>query len=134
MKSILHDKKEGNCFLCMMLWGDDSCKVTEEHHIFFGDGRRKMSEKYGMKVQLCIPHHRTSKEAVHQNIKMSRMLQEYAQREFEKKWPEKDFYGIFGRNYVEKEDMSEESGTEYVKSESVAGFRKIEDGIEGMDW
>lgn len=129
MKSILHDKKEGNCFLCMMLWGDDSCKVTEEHHVFFGNGRRKLSERYGMKVQLCIPHHRTSSEAVHRNVRINRMLQEYAQRVFEEKYPGKDFRQIFGKSYADS--RLEEMPAEETE---VAGFRKIDDGIWDLDW
>lgn len=128
-KSILHDKKDHTCFLCMLLYDDYSWKITEEHHVFFGNGLRELSENYGLKVQLCILHHRESKEAVHQNIENNRMVQAYAQRAFEKKFPEKNFRKIFGRNYImnEKEENVEKSGT-------VAGFTFIPDGLEGMEW
>lgn len=131
MKSILHDKKERTCFLCMMLHNDDSSKVNlEEHHVFFGRALRKLSEKYGLKVYLCISHHRTGKEAAHQNAQISGMIQAYAQRTFEKKWPEKSFREIFGRNYIMNDEIEENQ----EKSDTVAGFTLIADGLEGVDW
>lgn len=133
-ESILHDKRDHTCFLCMMLHEDYSWKLTEEHHVFFGKGRKDKSESYGLKVQLCIPHHRESREAVHRNIKNSRMVQAYAQRAFEKKWPEKNFREIFGRNYILDAEIEAEMEENVEKSGSVAGFILISDGLEGMDW
>ena len=97
--------------------------------MFFGRALRKLSEKYGMKVYLCVFHHRTWKEAVHKNARINKMVQAYAQRAFEKKWPEKNFREIFGRNYImdETEENVEKPGL-------VAGFSLISDGLEGMDW
>lgn len=129
-KSILHNKNDRTCFLCMLLYDDDSYKqVLEEHHVFFGRALRKLSEKFGLKVYLCIPHHRMSKEAVHQNAQVSGMVQAYAQRAFEKKFPEKNFREIFGKNYIMDEIEENQE-----KSEPVAGFTPISDGVEGMDW
>lgn len=134
MESILHDKKDGTCLLCMWLHDDSSYKeVLEEHHVFFGRALRKLSEKYGMKVYLCIFHHRTWKEAVHKNSRNNKMVQAYAQRMFEQKWPEKDFCSIFGKNYItdlETDEIEENQS----KFDTVAGFRLIEDGLEGVDW
>ena len=134
MKSILHDKKDRTCFLCMMLHDDYSWKITEEHHAFFGNGLRELSEQNGLKVHLCIPHHRESKEAVHRNIKISRMVQAYAQRAFEKEWPEKNFREIFGRNYILDEKTETEIEENIENSDMVAGFTPITDGIEGIEW
>lgn len=135
MKSILHDKKDRTCFLCMWLHGDDSYKeILEEHHVFFGRALRKLAEKYGMKVYLCIFHHRTGREAVHQNGSINKMVQAYAQRAFEKKWPEKNFYSIFGRNYILDAELEAEIKENVENTGSVAGFTLIENGLEGMDW
>ena len=135
MKSILHDKKDRTCFLCMMLHGDSGYKeILEEHHVFFGRALRKLSEKHGMKVYLCIFHHRTGKKAVHQNARINKMVQAYAQRVFEKKWPEKDFYSIFGRNYIMELEIESEIEENVENTGSVAGFTAISDGLEGMDW
>ena len=57
-KSILNSQK-GICYLCARLNGDYSVKQTEEHHILFGAGQRAISEENGLKVDLCIEHHRT---------------------------------------------------------------------------
>lgn len=135
MKSILHDKKDRTCFLCMQLYGDDSYKdILEEHHVFFGRALRKLSEKHGMKVYLCILHHRTGKGAVHQNAKVNKMVQAYAQRAFERKWPEKNFYSIFGRNYILEAEIEREMEENVENTGSAAGFMLIENGLEGMDW
>ena len=131
MKSILHDKKDRTCFLCMLLHGDYSFKdVLHEHHVIFGRANRKLSEKHGLKVYLCIWHHETGKEAVHRNASINKMVQAYAQRAFEKKWPEKDFFEIFRRNYILEAEIEENQ----EKIDAVAGFERITDGIEGMDW
>lgn len=134
MKSILHDKKDRTCFLCMQLNNDDSIKNNlHEHHVIHGWANRKLSEKYGLKVYLCLEHHEIGKEAVHQNAKLNLMLKAYAQKVFEEKWPEKDFYSIFKRNYIMESDMAEIEEKQ-EKSDTVAGFTLIADGLEGVDW
>ena len=74
----------------------------EEHHVFGGYNRKK-SEKYGLKVYLCPEHHRTGREAVHQEDKNGnkRLLQAIAQEKFEEVHKDLDFISIFGRNYIE---------------------------------
>lgn len=99
-KSIIQPRNRSYCFLCNLLYGDDSYKYTEEHHVFDGPYKRK-SEHFGLKVNLCIPHHRESKEAVHRNIEMNRKVQVEAQKIFEEKHPELNFMKEFGRNYLE---------------------------------
>lgn len=101
MKSILQ-KKDGRCYLCMMLHGDDGIKTVQEHHIIYGTANRKLSERYGLKVYLCLYHHEEGPEAVHRNAELSGMLKALAQRAFRKRFPDKDWMSIFGRNY----DMS----------------------------
>ena len=65
MKSIMHDKRDRTCYLCMMLHDDDSMKaVLQEHHIFGGTANRKISERYGIKVYLCLDHHLTGTEGM----------------------------------------------------------------------
>ena len=51
-----------------------------------------------------------------------------------KKWPEKDFYGIFGKNYILEQEIESEIEENVENTGSVAGFTQITDGIEGMDW
>ncbi len=102
MKSIMHEK-DGTCYLCMMLHSDFSVKQTQEHHAVYGMGRRKLSEKYGLKVYLCFLHHTADggPEAVHRNAEIDRAVKRKAQEAFMKRWPQLDFRKIFGKNYLE---------------------------------
>lgn len=118
----------------MWLHGDDSVKSNlHEHHVIHGWANRKLSEKYGLKVYLCLKHHEIGREAVHVNDRLNKMLKAYAQRMFEQKWPEKDFYSIFGKNYILEQETAETEENQ-EESDAVAGFRMIEEGLEGMDW
>lgn len=100
MKSIMHDKEDGTCYLCMLLHNDYQRRANlEEHHVFMGPSRRN-SEKYGLKVYLCNQHHTNSKEAVHVSYEVCRILQSAGQQAFMKKYPDKDFMKIFGKNYL----------------------------------
>lgn len=46
-------------------------KAVHEHHIFGGSNRDK-SEAEGLKVYLCLEHHISGKEAVHNNAELMR--------------------------------------------------------------
>lgn len=100
-KSILQ-QKDGRCYLCMKLKGDTRLhQVTHEHHIFGGSNRGR-SEAEGLKVYLCLQHHIDGPEAVHNNKKHMRILQQDGQREFEKTHSREEFMQIFGRNYLDE--------------------------------
>lgn len=95
-KSIMHNKQDGTCYLCIMLNRDyDRRYNLEEHHVIEGNPGRKLSEHYGLKVYLCMEHHRTSKEAVHKNEENRRKLERAAQEAFEKKVLQRDVDGCF---------------------------------------
>jgi len=97
--------KEGTCFLC------GKHGYMETHHLCFGVGLRKLSEKYGLTVDLCPECHRTSPRAVHQCAEVANMLRAYGQ----KKWMDEtggsidDFRRIFGKNYL----MGDEDESNY---------------------
>lgn len=102
MRSIIHDKTDRTCYICMMLHGDYRQRNNlEEHHVFGGNPNRGLSEKFGLKIYLCAEHHRTSKEAVHKNKQIRIKIQSEAQKAFIRTYPEKDFKEIFGKNYIE---------------------------------
>ena len=84
----------------LLNWDYDRRYHLEEHHVIDGNPGRKLSEHYGLKVYLCIPHHRTSAEAVHKNIKNRRMLERAAQEAFEQKYSHEKWMEVFGRNYI----------------------------------
>ena len=96
--SILGSRK-GRCYLCSR-YGQ-----TEEHHIF-GGPNRTLSEKYGLKVYLCISCHRTGSKAVHDSMNGSenrQILHEDAQKAFEAHWGTRGYFmEIFGRNYLDE--------------------------------
>lgn len=98
--SILHTK-DGTCYLCMRLHGDYRIHpYTEEHHIFDGTANRRISEAEGFKVYLCLEHHRTGKEAVHTNHDNMLLLQQDAQREYERDHTREEFLALIGKNFL----------------------------------
>lgn len=96
MKSIIQ-KQNNHCFVCQT----DRGQVLEEHHIFFGPSR-KLSEKYGLKVPLCIEHHRGTNGVHGKNGKqLNEKLKKIAQRKFEETHTREEFMRIFGKNYLD---------------------------------
>ena len=85
-KSIMHRKEDRTCYLCMLLRDDYNVREDlQEHHAMPGTANRRLSERYGLKVYLCIEHHLIGPEAVHNNIRLRRLLQANAQMAFERK-------------------------------------------------
>lgn len=92
MKSIIQDRKE--CIICGS-WN------VEDHHIFFGAAKRKISEKYGLKVWLCPTHHRGTNGVHGKNgHKLDVQLKELGQKAFEWKHTREEFIERFGKNYL----------------------------------
>ncbi len=92
MKSIIQDRKE--CIVCGS-WN------VEDHHIFFGAAKRKISEKYGLKVWLCPTHHRGTNGVHGKNgHKLDMQLKELGQKAFEWKHTREEFLERFGKNYL----------------------------------
>lgn len=94
MKSIIQDKKQ--CYVCGIKIG------LHDHHIFYGVSRRKLSEKYGLKIWLCWLHHEGT-YGVHGRlgIELNKKLKQLAQRKFELNHTREEFIIIFGRNYLD---------------------------------
>lgn len=102
-KSILKTEK-GTCYLCAKLNNDYKNKYTEEHHVLFGSGLRENSEEEGLKVYLCMEHHRAGKSAVHNNKSMREYLCRIVQEEYEKTHTREEWMKINKKNYLEIED------------------------------
>ena len=104
MKSILHDKTEGTCYLCKLLYEDYSRKPTTEHHILHGTANRKVAERLGLKVYLCFVHHGAKgKDDVHRPDcnNYDSMLHAIAQREYEKRGGSRqEWMSEVGKNYL----------------------------------
>lgn len=124
-KSIMHDKAAGTCYLCMILHDDYTRKPTTEHHIFFGAGKRQLSEEWGMKVYLCGEHHTagTGPEAVHGNTYLCRMLQAEAEEIFNSTYTE-SFKEIFGESYIERWQEMKKSADEKIAKKKCIHLEK----------
>lgn len=92
MRSIIQNEKK--CYLCGSTVG------LERHHCIFGDGWRKLADKYGLTVWLCGYHHRDNRNGVHGNNELAKQLKKVAQGAFEKKYSHEKWMQIFGRNYL----------------------------------
>ena len=65
---------------------------------------REKSEAEGLKVNLCLKHHREGPEAVHNNQAIRIELCRIAQEEYEKTHTHSEWMGTFKKNYLEEED------------------------------
>ncbi len=72
---------------------------TEEHHVLFGD-TKWISDAYGLRVNLCLCHHRTGRAAVHNNYENAKALMRIAQQVFTEEYPDLDWMEIVGKNYL----------------------------------
>ena len=102
MKSIIQKDRE-KCFICGRNAHADYFGL-EEHHCYEGVGRRKLSEKYGLKIYICGARcHREGPESVHRNSKVDRAVKAAVQKRAMKYygWSIGDFIKIFGRNYID---------------------------------
>jgi len=90
-KSIISNERE--CFIC------GTTQNLHVHHIFFGVSNRKLSDKHGMWVYLCLEHH-TGNTGVHRNRLADLNLKMRAQAEFEKDHTREEFRQIFGKSYL----------------------------------
>lgn len=100
-KSIMHDKEDRTCYLCMLLHGDRRRRTgLQEHHAIPGTANKKLSERYGLKVYLCLWHHTAGPEAVHNDAATMRLVQRKAQEAFEAAYSHEEWMRVFGRNYI----------------------------------
>lgn len=93
MKSIMQKSKR--CWVC------GAIHDLHNHHIYFGNGIRKISEKQGFKVWLCAAHHNMSDAGVHYNKKLDTTLKQMCQlASYEKTHSREEFVRLIGRNYL----------------------------------
>ena len=72
-----------------------------KHHIFYGAGRRRTSEKWGCWVYLCARHHNMSNMGVHFNKHLDTLLKQECQEAWQTAHgTTEDFIKVFGRNYL----------------------------------
>ena len=101
-KSIMH-YKDGTCYICMNRYGNTAKHaVLHEHHVF-GGPNRALAEEDGLTVYLCVEHHQTGKDAVHNGAegKENReFLHREAQKAYERTHSRQEFMARYLRNYL----------------------------------
>lgn len=98
MESILPGGNEDRCYLI----GDGCpCKGGKNrHHVFFGHANRRLSEKDGCWVYLCVEHH-TGNGGVHQNRDKDLALKMKAQAAWEERYgTREEFRKRYGKSYL----------------------------------
>lgn len=105
--SILHCK-DGTCYLCMLKGDYRIHPVVHEHHIYDGPNR-SISEAEGLKVYLCLAHHTDGPAAVHNNHDNMLLLQQDAQKAYERTHTREEFMQLIGRNYLDENAESAET-------------------------
>jgi hypothetical protein len=82
------------------------CYVTgrtdnlHKHHVFCGNGKRALSEKYGLYVWLRPDWHNMSDYGVHFNSVLDLELKQMAQAKFEETYSRAEFVRLFGKSYL----------------------------------
>ena len=76
--------------------------------MIYGHGRRALSEKYGLKVYLCFKHHTYAggPEAIHRDAEIALIVKKAAQLAFMYRFPELNFREIFGKSYLEENEIA----------------------------
>lgn len=98
-ESIIQPDKS-YCFLCGSRTSH-GLDALEEHHIFEGNGKRSLSEQYGLKIYLCGSKcHREGAGSAHKNKLVKEMLHRLAQEKFEETRTREEFVLVFGKNYL----------------------------------
>lgn len=92
MKSIISDDVENICYLCGI-----HSEHLDEHHIFEGTGRRKVSDRRGLLVHICQSCHRK----IHEKHEHEQELKEMGQRTYEELiGTREEFIKEFIRSYL----------------------------------
>ena len=90
MRTII-PQTEGKCFLC-------GANATEVHHIIYGNGRRAISDRFGLTVQLCRTCHNTVHNDHDIDLELKKVAQRIAMRTYG--WTTEDFREKFYKNYL----------------------------------
>lgn len=90
-KSILQQGER--CYLCGRTTG------LFTHHVLGGSANRKLSEKYGLTVRLCLDCH-TGTDGAQYNREKGDSLKRLAQIAFEARHSHEEWMEIFRKNYL----------------------------------
>lgn len=95
MGTPILETEKGTCYEC------HKQGYTELHHIYFGPGRRKISDKNGFVVYLCHECHQGT-TGVHgrDGDELDEKLKRECQQEYEKNHSRSEFMKLIGKNYL----------------------------------
>ena len=127
-RSIIPEDEPGKCYICTHYGkppealreerkhGENAAipQQIEEHHIF-GGPLRKLSEHYGLKVHLCIYHHREGADAVHCNRIWDLIMKRTGQQAFESAYGHGQWMQEFERDYLGESQGGRENGRKKEK-------------------
>lgn len=91
-KSILQNEKE--CFIT------GSHENLHFHHIYFGAGRRKISDENGFGVYLRADWHNMADYGVHFNKALDLDLKRICQKKYEETHTREEFMALIGKSYL----------------------------------
>ena len=98
-ESIMQTDKS-RCYLCRRP-NQYGLNGLEEHHAIEGNGRRPISEQYGLKVYVCgITCHREGPNSIHKNEEVALKVKQDAQRKFEETHTREEWIEAFTKNYL----------------------------------
>lgn len=89
-RSIL--QAERTCLIC-------GSPRTEVHHIYFGQGRRRISDLNGFIAFLCPEHHR-GQYSPHQDRETDLWLKKRCQTVYEENHTRAEFMALIGKSYL----------------------------------
>lgn len=98
MRSII--EPDTYCYICANVYKEYNFTGTEEHHIFFGQGKKHLADEDGLTVHLCPEHHREGREAVHKNHLADMYLKTVAQAKYEETHTRDEFIRRYGKSYL----------------------------------
>ena len=84
---------ERRCFLCGRV------NNIQLHHVIGGTANRKLSDRYGRVVWLCMDDH-TGQDGVHMNREKGDSLKRIAQTAFEERHSHDEWMRLFRKNYL----------------------------------
>lgn len=119
------------CYLCrkdaqfLGYYGELTDKGLDKHHIMFGRGSRKPSEHWGVWCWLCKKHHNEDHGlfAVHYNRELDLLLRKDAERIFLREHSIDDWMSVFGKNYLDDDEIENAVKT---KCENVSNSATID--------
>ena len=93
MNSILQETKM--CLIC------GTTKNLHNHHVYGGVAHRKISDKYGLTIYLCMDHH-TGNNGIHRDYNLDLEIKKKCQLQAMAyyKWTIEDWFKLFRRSWI----------------------------------